>query len=70
MATVSVIVHYFNGTYDDPAIVKMIGWLSLGVIPGAQLGAYLSHRIKGHVIIKILAGCLILVGIRILLKSF
>lgn len=70
MATVSVIVHAFNGTYNDPGILKMIMWLALGVIPGAQLGAYFSHRIKGHLIVRVLAGCLILVGIRILIKSF
>jgi len=34
------------------------------------LGAWLSHRIKSHVIIRVLAGCLILVGLRILLKNF
>ena len=69
MATVSVIVHYINGNYDDFETVKMILFLCIGVIPGAQLGAYLSHRIKSNTIIKVLAGCLILVGIRILFKS-
>lgn len=69
MATVSVIVHYINGHYENPETVKMILLLCLGVIPGAQLGAYLSHKIKSRTIIKVLAGCLILVGIRILIKS-
>jgi uncharacterized membrane protein YfcA len=69
MATVSVIVHAVKGHYDNPEIIKMIVFLAIGVIPGAQIGAYLSHRIKGHIIIKVLACCLILVGIRILLKS-
>lgn len=70
MATVSVIVHLIQGNYGDPAIVKMIVCLSIGVVPGALLGAYFSHRIKSHVIIRVLASCLILVSIRILLKSF
>ncbi len=70
MATVSVIVHAINGTYNDSGILQMIVWLAVGVIPGAQLGAYLSHRIKGHLIVRVLASCLILVGIRILLQSF
>src|SRR6218665_1173332 len=69
MATVSVIVHAIDGHYNDPEVMKMILFLSLGVVPGAQLGAYLSHRIKGKTIIKVLACCLILVGIRILVKS-
>lgn len=70
MATVSVAVHFINGTYNEPGVFNMVLFLSLGVIPGAQLGAYFSHKIKGHTIIKFLAGCLILVGVRILLKSF
>ncbi|HOZ75219.1 MAG TPA: sulfite exporter TauE/SafE family protein [Flavobacterium sp.] len=69
MATVSVVVNAINGTYNDPEIQKMIVWLAAGVVPGAQLGAYWSHRIKSHVIIKVLAGCLILVAVRILMKS-
>lgn len=70
MATVSVIVHAAEGSYSNPDVVKMIMLLALGVVPGAQLGALLSYKIKSHVIIQALAGCLILVGIRILAKSF
>ncbi len=70
MTTVSVLVHAFNGTYDDPATVKMILFLALGVVPGAQIGAMLSHKIKGTLIIKALAVCLIIVAVRILTKSF
>ena len=69
MATVSVVVHAIDGHYNNPAVLKMILMLCLGVVPGAQLGAYLSHRVKSKTIIKVLAGCLILVGIRILIKS-
>lgn len=69
MATVSVVVHFLDGHYNNPEIVKMILLLCLGVVPGAQLGAYLSHKIKGKTIIKVLACCLILVGIRIILKA-
>ncbi|MFA6274034.1 MAG: sulfite exporter TauE/SafE family protein [Candidatus Paceibacterota bacterium] len=70
MATVSVIVHYMQGNYSDPATMKMMLFLSIGVVPGAQLGAYLSHRIKSHIIIRVLASCLVLVAVRILFKSF
>lgn len=69
MATVSVIVHFTNGTYADENVVKMILLLALGVVPGAQLGAYFSHRVKSHMILRLLALCLIIVGIRILYKS-
>ena len=70
MSTASVIVHAFNGSYNQPEVVKMIICLACGVIPGAQLGAYLSHRVKSHTIIKALACCLILVSLRILWKAF
>lgn len=69
MATVSVVVHAFQGNYNDPYILNMIVWLGLGVIPGAQIGALLSHKIKGDIIVKALAVCLALVGLRLLLGS-
>ena len=69
MSTVSVIVHAVRGSYNDPAVLKMILWLSVGVVPGAQLGAYLSHKIKSQTIIRSLAVCLALVGLRILLQQ-
>lgn len=70
MATVSVIVHSISGTYNDNDVVLMILFLALGVVPGAQIGAKLSHKIKSNIIIQALAICLIIVGIRIFIKSF
>lgn len=68
MASTSVIVHAIKGTYQDPKILHMVIGFSIGVIPGAQIGAWLSHRMKGYTIIRVLAICLGLVGIRILLS--
>lgn len=68
MSIISVITHYFQGSYNDPAVVRMVVYLSIGVIAGAQLGAFLSHKIKGTSIIKALAVCLIIVGVRLLLQ--
>jgi uncharacterized membrane protein YfcA len=67
MATVSVIVHIYNGNYNDPLIFKMVLWLGIGVILGAQMGAFLSRKMNGKFIIKALAVSLGLVGIRILM---
>ncbi|MBN8784898.1 MAG: hypothetical protein ABS85_16030 [Sphingobacteriales bacterium SCN 48-20] len=67
MASVSVIVHLVQGTYDAPAVVRMVVGLGAGVVIGAQLGAWLSHRIKGTSIVRALAICLALVGLRLLL---
>lgn len=69
MATVSVIVHIFQGNYSDPYVLRMVIWLGIGVIIGAQLGAWFSHRIKGMMIVKALAICLAIVGIRLLWNS-
>ncbi|MEZ4856647.1 MAG: sulfite exporter TauE/SafE family protein [Gelidibacter sp.] len=66
MATVSVIIHYYNGVYDAPIVLKTVLSLSIGIVVGAQIGAYLSKHIKGLVIVKALAVCLGIVGIRIL----
>ena len=66
MATVSVITHLLRGNYDDPMVLRMVLTLSAGAVAGAQLGAFLSHKIKGKTIIRALAACLGLVGIRIL----
>ena len=69
MSTVSVIVHAINGNYNDPKILHMVIGLIIGVIPGAQVGAVLSHKMQSKTIIQVLAACLGLVGLRILLSS-
>jgi len=70
MATVSVIVHYYHGSYSEPMISTMVVGLIVGVIPGAQLGAYFSRRMKGKIIIRALAISLSIVGVRILISRF
>lgn len=70
MSTVSVIVHYLQGNYDDPLVRKMVIGLAVGVIPGAQLGAFLSRKINGKYIIKALAVSIAIVGIKILIARF
>ncbi len=52
-----------------PGILQIAG-LSAGVIFGAQLGAKLSKKIHGNLIIRSLAVALGLVGIRILIMAF
>lgn len=63
MALAGTIVHIFQGNLNDSwSTMLSIGG---GVILGAQLGAYVSHRVKQKVIIISLAIALLLVGIRI-----
>lgn len=69
MSTVSVVTHFFQGSYKDPLVIKLLVGLAVGVIPGAQVGAYLSHRLKGKIIVKALAVCLAIVGVRIFFSA-
>lgn len=66
MATISVVVHIINGDYNSTLALRLLAGLAIGVIPGAQLGAALSHRIPTGIIIKVLAVCLGLVALRVL----
>ncbi|MET0636903.1 MAG: sulfite exporter TauE/SafE family protein [Chitinophagaceae bacterium] len=70
MASVSVVVNLVNGNYSSDYVVRLVLGLGIGVLFGAQIGAYLSHKLKGSVIIKALAICLALVGARIIFAHF
>lgn len=70
MAIVSVVTHYYSGSYDNPMVVNMTLLLLVGVVPGAQIGAKLSKKIGGKLIIKLLSVTLGIVGIRILMSQF
>lgn len=48
--------------------IPMIG-LSIGVIPGAQIGAQLSKRVHGPWILRLLSIALVIVGVRLLFKT-
>ena len=67
--TISTAVHAWNGDYNDPVVMKMVIGLGIGVIIGAQVGARFSRRVRDKSIIKALAVCLAIVGIRILFSG-
>jgi uncharacterized membrane protein YfcA len=54
---------------DFGPLVPLTIALAVGVIVGAQGGARISGRVQGGVIIRLLAGALALVGIRLLLQG-
>jgi len=60
-------VHYLNGDLDGG--MNEILFLGIGVIAGAQLGAALSQKVKGVIIIRSLAAALGIVAIRVLFLS-
>ncbi|MFN8615843.1 MAG: sulfite exporter TauE/SafE family protein [Dehalococcoidia bacterium] len=69
MAGQGVITHVVTHTIQWDAWLARGMLLSLGAIPGAQLGARLGRRAQGTVILRALAGALLLVGIRLGLKA-
>jgi uncharacterized membrane protein YfcA len=61
-------VHLLNGTLQGEALGRAL-LLAVGVIPGAQVGAMLSQRLHGPLIVRILAASLVLVAARLLFAA-
>jgi hypothetical protein len=59
------LTHAASGTYAQSW--KILLWIALGVIPGAQLGAWLSPKIKGLVLVRLLVLALVLAGVRLVI---
>lgn len=68
MTLTGTITHIWTGSFHHGA--RRTAALGLGVMAGAQLGAYLSNRIKGPWIIRALALGVIVVGVRIIFSTF
>lgn len=69
MAAEGTSVHLLTGALGWDRSLAQAALIALGAIPGAQVGAALSHRLHGGLIIRALAGALILVGVRLGLKA-
>ncbi|HEY8173739.1 MAG TPA: sulfite exporter TauE/SafE family protein [Dehalococcoidia bacterium] len=61
-------VHLFDGELAGQNIVRAL-LLSIGVIPGAQVGARLAQRFSGPLITRLLVIALIALGIRLLVSA-
>ena len=68
MAFTGTLVHVASGVFAHGVRRTVI--LSVGVILGAQLGAYMSNRIGGKTIIQGLAVAMVFVGVRLLFTKF
>ncbi|HUE26924.1 MAG TPA: sulfite exporter TauE/SafE family protein [Solirubrobacteraceae bacterium] len=68
MALVATITHIVSGTFHHLLGLRRAAALSVGVVFGAQLGARLSQRLSGHVIHRLLAGGLLVLGVRLILS--
>ncbi|MCL6647176.1 MAG: sulfite exporter TauE/SafE family protein [Chloroflexi bacterium] len=67
MAFAGSVVHFLNGELHPGSRLGRTVLLALGVVPGAQLGARLSRRLGGSLIIRLLGVALLAVGVRLLL---
>lgn len=61
------VTHLFRGAYADSWSLVLL--LAPGVVLGAQLGARLSSRARGGLIVRLLALALFVVGLRLALQS-
>ncbi len=68
MSFTGSMVHLFNGTLANSALQILA--LAIGAILGAQIGARLSKKLHGSLIIRLLAFALAIVGVRILFLAF
>jgi uncharacterized protein len=63
MATVGTITHILAGDLND--VWPRAVYLAIGAVAGAQVGARLSTRVHGTVIVRLLAGALAIVALRL-----
>ncbi len=68
MAFMATIVHVVAGTFHGGLGLRRAASLSVGVIGGAQLGAWLSSRTSSRTIERLLAAGLVVLGIRLILS--
>jgi len=68
MALTGTLVHIASGTFAHG--VRRTAILALGVVLGAQAGAYMSNRVGGKWIIRGLAIAMMFVGVRLILTEF
>ncbi|HLB27668.1 MAG TPA: sulfite exporter TauE/SafE family protein [Dehalococcoidales bacterium] len=64
----AVIAHVISGHFTEG--FRRATVLSVGAIIGAQFGARLSHDVSGALIVRLLAGALALVAVRLLIAAF
>jgi hypothetical protein len=68
MAGGATLIHLLDGSLGGEQLVKAVA-LGVGAVPGAQVGAILSHRIKGRAVLLLLSAAIVVLGVRVLLRA-
>ena len=61
-------VHLLTGSLSGDELVKVLA-LAAGAVPGAQAGALIAPRIKGRVVLRLLAAAILVLGARLMLRA-
>ena len=62
------VIHAVDGSLAGQQIVRALA-LGAGVVPGAQVGALMSRRIKGRNVLLLLAVAIVVLGVRMIVKG-
>jgi uncharacterized membrane protein YfcA len=68
MAGGGTLVHLISGTLAGGALRQAVA-LGAGAVVGAQFGAWLSHRVSGPAVLRLLALALVALSVRLILKG-
>lgn len=68
MAGGGSLVHVADGSLGGGQALRAAA-LAAGAVPGAQLGAWVSHRIRGRNVLMLLALAIVALGVRLLVKG-
>ena len=69
MSFVASVTHVVTGSFAGGVGIRRALALSIGVVAGAQLGAWLSSRVEGRAIQWLLSGALMVLAVRLLLGA-
>jgi len=69
MALVGTVGYVTAGALGPHMGLDQVLFLSLGVVPGAQLGARFAHRFRGGLIFRLLGIALLIVGVRLVVRA-
>jgi len=68
MSGEATLVHLLNGSLAGQGLLRAVA-LGAGAVPGAQIGAQISHRLRGRTVLALLGVALVLLAGRLLVKG-